>query len=247
MKRTRKYGIYTLLLLLMATLLLSAFVSTVLARYATAKDQTQTVVTPSFYFESNMLSAEGETHSFNASVDSVTFYLYNFTDSLRQSTLDIAYTVTVTCEGSTVYTASGSLAGNTETRQPVTVTGLASGKVYEVEATGTNGFSKTLRAEFKIYDETGCYQQVDSSNPYYVILKVWTANSGGNVQVIPPPELIPDNTCEGMENALTGGTLELSVTPYTSRVFRFFKPSGYTGGYDFTVTLDGVDATVVTG
>jgi len=241
--RTKKIT-YFMFALITATLLLSVGVSFIYARYASTKKETQTVTAPDFYFESNMLTEEGKEHSFSASVDSVTFEIYNFADSLRISTLDVNYTVTVTCEGNTVYNKTGTIQKNVKTAEKITVSDLEAGKTYEVEVVGENGFKKTIRAIFKIHDETGFFKLVDSSDPYCVILKVWTADSSGTVTVTPPTELIPDNTWDGMDAIKTGDSFSFELSEYSSKSFRFFKPSGYSGSYEFSAKLNGVEATL---
>ena len=81
---------------------------------------------------------------------------------------------------------------------------------------------------------------MDASDPNVVILTVWTQNLSGDVTITPDAEneLIPDNTCAGLEKMTVGGTATIeNFGTYTAKEFRFFKPSGDTGNMSFTVTL----------
>ncbi len=230
-------------LAVLTALLLSFGIVSVIAKYAEGENGDQIVTAHTFYFNSNALSAEGEEYSYNAATESISFALRNYEDALRFSTLDISYTVSVTCAGATVYTESGTLPGGAASDKTITVSGLESGKTYDISVTGTNGYVKTLRATYTIKSEIGFYKSLEfNQHMYYVILKVWTADTAGDIVITAPSELIPDNTWDGMESAITGQSITTAFSEYSAKSYRFLVPSGYTGDYEFSVKLGDVEA-----
>lgn len=232
----------------------------VLAKYITSRTQPQSLVTTNmFYFRSNYLTDAATTPeiSLNPGTTSVDIELYNFADELRNSELDIQYTISVTSSNG----GSGSLskntdvltgvsAGTTKSTDTVTLSGLENGKSYTVTAVGkskTNaqsttygGYEKTIKATFTVGSETPkVYKYLDKSNPDYCLLMVWTTGSAkGNAQIGYPVNLIPDNTDPAMSGWTTGPATNKAETTasfsdyYSSHTYRFFYTNGYNGKTD---------------
>ncbi len=212
--------------------------------YSVYKSETDTYIEAyNFYFDSDYLTEDGEVYMLSVDTKSVTFELRNFADSLRWSENDIEYTVSST--GGSLNITSGTLDKGEKSVVKITLEGLVNGGEYTITAKGSAGFEKTLSATFKVRNlEDGFYKYINEVDPY-VILTVWTENISGEVTILFPSGLIPDNTCEGMENVKTNeGSFTVSLGVYSSFEFRFFKTSNYDDTNDFTVTMVLDDKTI---
>ena len=263
-------------------LLLGLAAGGVYAKYVYSNAATGTVLAREFYFSSDYLSADGAAYTLNPGTTEVTFELRNHGDSLRYSSDDIVYKISVTGTDATETTpTSVSLSvggkniqsGETQEDSPlkkdekssitITMSDLLDGHTYTVTATGTGGYkvgddykndgkggySETLTATFSVLSAgTGVYMHLDTTNSAYVVLTVWTENVTGDATIMFPDDLIPDSTDPilatiqnyNIETGMYTGTSFSDNTsfdnPYSSRTYRFFKTSDYTGS-DFTVTL----------
>jgi hypothetical protein len=170
----------------------------------------------------------------------VVFTLGNNGDDLRYSTVDIAYTVTVTgAEGATVTPSEGTLKSGEISQDTITLSGLKDGETYTVTVVGAGGYQESLTGTFQVQNTTPkVYQWVDASNSQYILLTVWTQGYAGSVTITFPTDLAPDNTDPVMETVLsenggfTDSTSFKDISGYTSHAYRFF---GSTEG-GFTVT-----------
>lgn len=240
-------------LILVLAVLLSAALWGVAAKYIQQSGTDSLVKAPEFYFTSDFLVEGGAVYDLNPGTTHVTFVLKNHEDSLRFSPGTVAYSVTAD--------AGTFVQGNPEPVQlvqgtipetgdvTITLYGLANGGSYTVTAVGECGYQKTLTATFRVKaGDTAAYKHVDNSNGAYVLLTVWTTNSGGQVSITFPNGLIPDATdpvLSGIRNyngSYQGGTYALNtLEAHSSYTYRFFKDSAYTGG-EFTVTVGGTPA-----
>lgn len=236
---TRKNKVLLITVISAIVLALSIGAGTIYARYTSSDDdKSQQLGAHSFYFGSDLLSEEGTELNYSASVNEVSFNIYNYKDSLRFSTLPINYTVTVKLGDVTIKTITGILEAGGLRAETITIDNLESGNTYDVTVVGENGFSSTLLGSISINDEAGFYISVDSSNPDYVMVKIRTEGSSGTAKLTVPEGLIPDNTYPGMLGLKTGDQIERYLEERKSAIFRFLKPVGYDGGYDFTATLN---------
>lgn len=211
-----------------------------------------------FYFDSDFLTEEGKTYNLSVGTTSVTFELRNFADSLRYAENDISYEVFITNNAKLNVTNStdsdsseskvvSTLLGNEKSTHLITISGLENGKEYTVTAVSNSGYKRTLSATFVVRDiENNFYQRVNENDPY-VTLTIWTENISGEVTIEFPDGLIPDNTCEGMENVLTNsGSFTITCGVYSSYEFRFFKETGNTETYNFNVSLKTAENEIIT-
>ena len=238
-----------------ALILVALSISVTYAKYINETSYDGVADTPKFYFESDLLSADGAEYELIAGTNSVEFTIFNYADKFRISEVDIDYTVTVTeasgAHSAVISKASGSLDQNDITPeldqelQIITVSNLEAGKTYTVSVMGNGGFVKTVSATFTVKDKmANVYMNVDD-NPdnEYVLLTVWTEDHSGAVNVTFPVGLVPDNTCEGLENVKTadGSFNDDDLSAFGSRTYRFFKTDQYNNGV-FTVKVGGITA-----
>ena len=240
-------------LFLILAVLISAAVWGVAAKYIRQQSTDSLVKAPEFYFTSDFLVEGGAGYDLNPGTTYVTFVLRNHEDALRYSPGTVAYSVTA--DGGTFVQGNPEpvrlVQGTIPATGDVTITlyGLTNGGTYTVTAVGECGYQKTLTATFRVKSgDTSAYKYVDNSNSAYVLLTVWTTNSGGQVSITFPDGLIPDATDPVLSSILNysgsyqGGTYALnSLDAYSSYTYRFFKDSAYPGG-GFTVTVGGVPA-----
>lgn len=202
-----------LILALLVAVLLSG--SYTLAKYISVNSE-QSVVSPSdFYFESDLLSVEGATYTVNG--DTISFELYNYADSLRASTVDIQYTVTVTSQANQNGTIT--VAGKEAT---VTYTGLSAG-TYTVTATSTAPFAKTLTATFTLVQAPG-FSSTYKDDGNVVYLYVTTDDSfSGTLNVSWPANLVPDNTNPKVSSVTSTSLKIAEAQPNSVYTLVFFK------------------------
>ncbi|MBR5328930.1 MAG: hypothetical protein IKV45_01840 [Firmicutes bacterium] len=228
-------------------------ISGVTAKYTQNTNGENVVVSKEFYFTGNLLSESGSSYMLNTGSKSVTFTLGNNLDKLRFSEDDINYTVTVTCDGTAKTVENGTLEGGKVSVDTITVDDLENGKTYIVTATGTAGYEATLSASFTVADDgKKVYKHLDTTNPAFVLLTVWTENVKGNAVVkVTKAGLIPDNTDAVMASVKNYGTdgygifefndgASFAGNAYASRTYRFFvnDATGISVD-DFDVTVDG--------
>ena len=211
-----------------------------------------------FYFDSDFLVENGKVYNLSVGTTTVTFELRNFADSLRYAENDISYEVVITNNAKLNITNStdsdssdskvkSTLSGNEKSTHLITIEGLENGQEYTVTAVADSGYTKTLSATFVVRDiEKNFYQKVSENAPY-VILTIWTENISGEVTIEFPEGLIPDNTCEGMENVLTNsGSFSITCGVYSSYEFRFFKETENIETYNFNVILKTSENEIIT-
>lgn len=244
---------------LASVLLLLSVVSGVYAKYVWGIERKSAVSAPNFYFTSDLLAENPKTYTLNpgaGGTTSFTFEVRNYADELRNTDMNVEYSVTVIpSEEITVTPASGKLTASQKSTATITVSGLENGQTYTITATGRAGFESTLSANVTVRpDAQNIYKHlyVDSTDPNYVLLTVWTENVSGEVSITFPAELIPDATDAALEGIFTPSndgkaymfTDNSNFTAsYSSHVYRFFKAED--AKYEnsqFTVEIDGKPA-----
>lgn len=195
---------------------LSAFVW---AKYLSDEAKDTVVAAKSFYFESDLLSAEQPTYTLAPGTKSITIRLKNHADALRFSDVNISYKVTAT--GQTAKT--GTLTGGKNTDVDVTFDNLTAG-TYTLTAEATSPYSKVLSAKFVIPDEEGgiAYSVIDVKNSPVLRLTVWTNDYSGNVKLTWPSGVYPDNT-DPLLASVTGTAATLNFKNDSEYTFVFFK------------------------
>ena len=251
------------ILIIVMTLALG-LISGVFAKYIHTNNGKNVLAAKEFYFTSDLLKTENCRYVLNSTATGIEFTLGNNADKLRFSEDDINYTVTVTADkegvsadvilNNSVLTSSLSgilVVGEKPTETKITLSNLQKGVTYTVTAVGEAGYKQTLQAEFYVSDnEENVYWHVDTTNPAYVLLTVWTENATGTLSVkYEGSGLIPDNTNPVLTNVNNYGTGygNISFTDaenfdqtYSSYTYRFFiDGSDYSG----TFTIDLVNAT----
>lgn len=223
---------------LLIAILISASVWGVSARYIQQREQDILAKAKMFYFTSNLLTEEEDTHyTLNPGTTSVEITLKNHVDSLRFSEDDIQYNIYV---NDAKQGGTEPLTGGTTSQGKFILT-VESGKTYTVRAEGNAGYTKNLYATFEVLDTPkNVYKYVDAEDKNVVLLTVWTEDIAGEVTVQFPAELIPDTT-GGDWAAITnyqGGSYKTAITEkvdlaaYGSITYRFFKD---TPGSNYTI------------
>lgn len=232
----------------LAVFVLIFTVGSVYARYIYSDAGASPITAKDFYFSSNILSQACPTYELNAGGTgkaTVTFQIRNYVDELRVSTHDISYEVTVT-EGATLSATSGVLDGSTDAAplkvfDEITVSNLEAGKTYTLSVrsvqSGGKGFTQTLSATLKVLPtDDSVYMHLDTSDPAFVVLTVWTKDVSGTAKITFPDGLIPDTTdpvilaanitnYNSLTDVYAGATFEDAVSfsgVYASHTYRFF-------------------------
>ena len=207
----------------------------VAAKYIRETNTSNGVIAKEFYFSSDILSEDGKTTTLSptngkASID---FKLMNHADELRYADVEISYEIKVTSDGKQageVIPSTGTIEIGEGKDVSVKLSGLQAGKTYNVTATATKPYTKTLSGTIKVdgMDEQ-VYSSVTAVTDQYMEVTVWTKDYSGMVNLTYATGLIPDNTDEIMKNWKTSennSSLEtFQMESNTSHVFRFFKTS----------------------
>lgn len=237
---------------LLISILISASVWGVSARYIQQREQALLAQAKMFYFTSNLLAEEADTkYILNPGTTSVEIVLKNHIDSLRISEDDIQYNIYV---DDIKKDETELLAGGTPLEEKFILT-VESGKTYTVRAEGNAGYTKNLYATFEVLETPKhFYKHVDAQDKNVVLLTVWTEDVSGDVTVQFPAGLIPDNTDSKLAGTgnLSGNSYGAGETDafelheYESVTYRFFKDSpgmNYTAD-QFTVLMAGGTKTI---
>ena len=251
-QKNKRSGFLVFTVVFLSLILAVLTVGTVYAKYVYVTTGKNILAAKEFYFSSNLLTETGSSFKLNADTTTVSFTLRNSFDELRVSEVPIECDVSVTTQyGTTFHSVSFSdgttLAPNAKNETVVTLSGLTKGEVYTVTATGSGGYRQTLQATFSVSpNENYVYYHLDTANPAYALLTVWTQNVSGSLNISVPAGLIPDNTdpllrtvynLDGTEYAaFSVADAESFATPYSSRTYRFFRTDKELT--DFTVILE---------
>ena len=244
----RKMNIKTLtslILVVVSTVLIVVSASVTLAKYATVHKDDPTVEPKSFYFESDLLGDPTNVPAYYLAVNEIRIAVMNFADSLRWSEVDITYDLTVAEAGGAEIESLKNqelTAVNNGPADPVThvISDLAFGKTYTVTLSATAPYTKTLTANFTVYDERNSvsysvYPPQDTSSALYgdnvVYVEVKTNELKRNVSVYWQNGYVPDNSYKPQEDSQGTVDLNVELEPHSTYVLRFFKS-------DTTVTYD---------
>ena len=210
-----------LVLLLLSAVLLGASVWGVSAKYVHHSEGRGIVKAKEFYFTSDYLTPGGASYTLNPGTTEITFTLRNY-DGIKISELPIDYTVKKGEEE----VASGKLSAETEQSQSITLSGLTPG-VYQVTATGQNGYSRILSATFTVRESTdGIYKHTENYGDY-VILTIWTQGVEKDATVTIPAGLIPDYTDAALNGKNANEVFDVNLKENQSVSYRFFTTGTY--------------------
>lgn len=227
-------------LLVAAALVAVGGISSYAAKYAHQESGEDVTASKAFYFTSDLLTSDGnadDPYELPVGTTSITFELRNYADDLRSTTeAGISYTYEVTKDGEGIKSSgSGTIEAGDQKKSEVNLDGLSAG-TYTVTATSTSPYAQTLSATFVIAeaDEAVYTTVTDAPNTATATLTIYTNDYKGDVSVVWPADVIPDEAYEGYAELATG---VVSMEKFSSRTFRFFK-SDITKSYipaDFTV------------
>lgn len=220
MKRTmKKDRLMFFSVLLIALAFAVSMCALVWAKYISQEKKDTVVAAQAFYFESDLLTENGATYTLAPGTTKITFHMKNVADELRISDVEINYTVTV--NGNTY--KEGTLGAKKSENQPIYITGLTQG-TYEVVATATSPYAKTLKATFVIPAASNevFYSVSDAANSPVLRVTVWTEDYSGNVTLSWPGGIFPDNTDPLLANA-TGTSATVNFENDSEYTFLFFK------------------------
>jgi len=210
-------------LLLLAVVVL--FNGYTLAKYFMESDQKVPVVAKSFYFESDLLAISTGAipqYTLQAGVDEISFSLMNYPDELRDSEVNISYSVSLTKDGSEINSTSGTITAGRNS-VPIKFTDLLPG-TYTVTATATNPYTQTLQGRFTIVgtDYGLNYTVSDASGSPNLKVTVTTTDYSGNIVISWPAGVLPDNTDPLLRSA-AGQSCTVQVNAQSEYTFQFFK------------------------
>lgn len=210
-------------LLLLAVVVL--FNGYTLAKYFIEKDQKVPIVAKSFYFESDLLAVDTITipqYTLQAGLDEISFSLMNYPDKLRDSEVNISYSVSLSKDGSEIQSTSGTIeAGRNSV--PIKFDDLSPG-TYTITATATNPYTQTLRGRFTIVgtDYGLNYTVSDASGSPNLKVTVTTTDYSGDIVISWPAGVLPDNTDPLLRSA-AGQRCTIQVNAQSEYTFQFFK------------------------
>lgn len=149
------------------TIIVLTFILQTFSKYVLKKQNFQAVVATRFYFESDLLSADGKNNDFydwdGKSIYELEFNIMNYEDVLRYGSQDISYTVdvennsnvNVKCFINEIETNNGVLTKGKQTSDKVKLTiepnsVIANKESINVSVTSNSPYSKTLNGVFNI-------------------------------------------------------------------------------------------------
>lgn len=196
----------------------------VVAKYVLSHSEEPVYVANSFYFESDFLDEmDRSAFTLKEGTNTIAFRLMNYPDQLRYAEVDIPYTVTLEKDSTSIETLTGKLKGGEKSFAEISFKDLKPG-TYSVTAVAEGPYSISLSAQFTIQaTELGIHFNVsDQSGSPNLLVTVSTEAYSGNVEILIPPGVVPDNTDPLMKNA---GTVSCTVRveAFSSYSFQFFK------------------------
>lgn len=229
MKQRMKFGTKMMqkkLLKIAAILIVLIFVlgSFTLAKYLTISSSDNMIGRPDgFFFESDYLTVNNTKHTmenWNPDKDySFIIDIRNFQDTLKSAEADITYKLTISELGTKINASLNNVAVTADTKftmtanSPITDQLLITvpyGKIptdnkITIQATTipttSNGYAKTISAEFKLVANTTTFDlQLENHKDYYDLL-VGVAKSNETLTVTWPSSFTPDATIEELKNA----------------------------------------------
>lgn len=196
------------------------------ARYVANEENTNGYIAKNFYFNSDLLSTSEDTiYTYGNGENAIELTLYNNEDELRFSEVDIAYTVILTDgNGTEIETKSGTLAGGKINTETINFDDLSTG-TYNVTATATSPYTKTLYGTFYITEknDTLSYEVSDSENSSILYLTISTNDYSGEVIVTYPNGVIINNTDLIIESYSDNSTITINVNANSEYSLIFFK------------------------
>ena len=242
-------------IIIITSMLLPVMIGGVFAKYVYDNAGSNLLSAKEFYFTSNLLKEEGSKYVLNSTATEISFTLGNSADKLRCSQDDIIYDISVTNKsGGTVPeiidgNTEHKLLGGSVSQVTITLTNLEKGETYIVTSTGKAGYKQTLMAEFTVSEnEENVYKHLEiSTDNAYLLFTIWTENVVGELQVVTPAGLIPDNTNPILREVYNYSGAEYGEIIFTDKInfdqtyssytYRFFVSEGSFNIDDFQVSI----------
>lgn len=221
-------------ILLSGAILLGLLTAGGAARYTHLESKANEGSSQQFYFTSDYLTEAGKTYQLSENTTSLKIELRNYVDALRWSDETISYTCSIKKYGTEMETDTMGTISRDENKgstAEIVIPDMSAG-TYEVTATATAPFAKTLKGTFVVpqQDNAITYEVNDSSDSPYVLLTVSTKKYAGNITISWPEDVIPDSTEEAFQSCNTwnngsyiAGRVTTAVENYSSYTYQFFK------------------------
>lgn len=234
-KKKKKRVIILCSLIVLCVIMIRSAIVYVYAKYNHEYKTDSIYEAENFYFESDLLTENGEEYNYKNGEDSITVKIFNNEDSLRYTEVDTTYEVkikdlqnnsVVDKNSKTIEKIEGVLSGKSISSKNITFNNLKNG-TYKVIASTKTPYIKNLEAIFVITnnDEQVIYNVNDSQDSIVLYLTVTTNNYEGDININIPDGLLPDSNDPKMKNIDLNTTKNLVVNfkNNSEYSFRFFK------------------------
>lgn len=223
-------------------------VTLMFAKYKMNLGKQREITSQNFYFSSNFLKSDEEP-VYEIYGNTVTFEVRNFIDSLRINTTDISYTVTA--DGCTIDTSSGTLTGGNASSQNITLSyGFPENedrKEITVTVTGKGKdtkYTKELKAKFILIKPVNLsYEIKDKAGRDYAELYIYMGNTAQDVTIKwDKAKLLIDETNDyvfGKLNSNKNAAENVNIAADTTVKIVFFKKD-INQNYEKPLTESGV-------
>ncbi len=214
------------------------FIGGTVAKYVQERNEDLIYQAKNFYFESDLLSdnTDPAAYTYDVGNDTIVFELSNNIDDLRHSEVDINYTVSITDvqgnqvtdkDGKVISEQSGKLSNNNIDMDEIEFENLPTGN-YIVTAKAVSPYEKTLQATFVLTErnENIQYEINDAVGSPILQMTVRTSDYRGDVTIIWPDGIAPDNTNSKLTESNTGysqGEETIFFETDSEYTFQFFK------------------------
>ena len=194
------------------------------AKYHNRRVSDSSASAKNFYFNSNILTTNGEDYDIYS--DRISFDLMNYNGELQTSAVDIAYNVTLTSSDGGAIPAgtntSGTITASSNNKVTVTYTGLTPGKTYTVTAKATSPYTKTISATYRIVDGDYRISHTVEDRGDYVLFTFLTDDYIGNVNLTWQNGYVPDNSVPILATA-TGTSHTTTISHKSVYSLKFYK------------------------
>lgn len=242
MTKKTKYIIFILNFILV----LSCVMIPVFAKYYKNKKNNIGIETTDFYFTSDLLEVRATNGSFPEYVSErgsnvITFYLNNYEDDLRITTVDIEYKIIIkNSHNEVVFEQEDILPASSTKQNKKFEINTLSIDTYTIEVTSSKPYKKTLMAKFIMQDLNNdiTYTVSDGVGSTIVMLTISVEDYFGDINIKWPYNVLPDNSDKLLENAIDCNNYKVYFNSYSEYTFIFFKTDSsqiYTNA-DFEVT-----------
>lgn len=169
-------------------------IRTTAGRYLIQRQSSQAAEPQNFFFASDLLQADSASalYYIDPMTNSFTIQLYNYepANSLRHATADIQYSIEVT--GGTASPTTGFLSGEKASLVTLEITPTDK-ETVKVTVNAAEPYKKTLKAQF-VFAKGNQYSITDNIGNKAAVLTIISTDSGGEIELTLPADLIADPT-----------------------------------------------------